>query len=75
MVNREPVALTSFFNDFSYFSENKNCMFLELAYTKLDVFIVSKEFVLAGYNKIKDFPAEDKFCMISQIRRELYPFI
>lgn len=72
MVNRESVALTSFFNDFSYFSENKNCMFLELAHTKLDVFIVSKEFVLVCYNEIKDFPAEEKFGMISQIRRAAF---
>lgn len=47
-------------------------MFLELAHTKLDVFIVSKEFVLVCYNEIKDFPAEEKFGMISQIRRAAF---
>lgn len=44
-------------------------MFLELSHTKLDVFKVSKEFVLACYKETKEFPAEEKFGMISQIRR------
>jgi four helix bundle protein len=44
-------------------------MFLELAHTKLDVFKVSKDFVLACYKETKLFPSEEKFGMISQIRR------
>ena len=44
-------------------------MFLELAHTKLDVFNVSKAFVLACYRETKAFPPEEKFGMISQIRR------
>ena len=44
-------------------------MFLELSHTKLDVFKVSKEFVLACYKETKEIPAEEKFGMISQIRR------
>ena len=44
-------------------------MFLELAHTKLDVFIVSKAFVLSCYKETKSFPDEEKFGMISQIRR------
>ncbi|MDZ4807421.1 MAG: four helix bundle protein [Bacteroidota bacterium] len=44
-------------------------MFLELAHTKLDVFKVTKEFVLVCYRETKNFPAEEKFGMISQIRR------
>ena len=44
-------------------------MFLELAHTKLDVFSVSKAFVLACYKETKSFPSEEKFAMISQIRR------
>ncbi len=44
-------------------------MFLELAHTKLDVFAVSKSFVLACYKETKSFPSEEKFGMISQIRR------
>jgi len=44
-------------------------MFLELAHTKLDVFKVTKEFVLLCYRETKNFPGEEKFGMISQIRR------
>lgn len=44
-------------------------MFLELSHTRLDVFKVSREFVLACYKQTKNFPQEEKFGMISQIRR------
>jgi four helix bundle protein len=44
-------------------------MFLELKHTTLDVFKVAREFVLACYKETKNFPAEEKFAMISQIRR------
>ncbi len=44
-------------------------MFLELAHTKLDVFQAAKRFVLACYKETKSFPREEKFAMISQIRR------
>lgn len=44
-------------------------MFLELAHTKLDVFQVTKNFVLACYKETKSFPSEEKFGIISQIRR------
>ena len=44
-------------------------MFLQLAHTKPDAFIVSKAFVLDCYQLTKHFPAEEKFGMISQIRR------
>jgi four helix bundle protein len=44
-------------------------MFLELAHTKLDVFKVSKAFVLACYKETKSFPSVEKFGMVSQIRR------
>lgn len=44
-------------------------MFLELSHTKLDIFKVAKEFVLACYRETKSFPAEEKFAMISQIKR------
>ena len=44
-------------------------MFLELAHTKLDVFVVSKALVLSCYKETKSFPPEEKFGMISQIRR------
>jgi four helix bundle protein len=44
-------------------------MFLELSHTKLDVFKVSKAFVQACYKQTKSFPPEERFGMISQIRR------
>ncbi len=44
-------------------------MFLELAHTKLDIFTVSKAFVLACYKETRLFPSEEKFGIISQIRR------
>jgi len=44
-------------------------MFLELSHTKLDVFKVLKEFVLTCYKETKEFPSEEKFGMISKIRR------
>src|SRR5260221_1619103 len=44
-------------------------MFLELAHTKLDVFKVTKIFVLSCYRETKSFPPEEKFGIISQIRR------
>ena len=44
-------------------------MFLELSHTKLDVFKVAREFVLSCYKETKNFPSEEKFGLISQIRR------
>ncbi len=44
-------------------------MFLELSHTKLDVFSVTKQFVLECYKETKSFPQEEKFGMISQTRR------
>jgi four helix bundle protein len=44
-------------------------MFLQLEHTKLDVFNVSKIFVLVCYKETKAFPPEEKFGIISQIRR------
>lgn len=44
-------------------------MFLTLNHQKLDVYQVSKKFVLECYKLTKALPAEEKFGMISQIRR------
>lgn len=44
-------------------------MFLNLDHTRLDVFSVTKEFVLVCCREIREFPPEEKFGMISQIRR------
>ncbi|HEV7332547.1 MAG TPA: four helix bundle protein [Flavisolibacter sp.] len=44
-------------------------MFLQLAHTKLDVFEATKAFVLECYRVTQSFPPEEKFAMVSQIRR------
>jgi four helix bundle protein len=44
-------------------------MFLPLAHTKLDIFKVSREFVLTCYKETKPFPNEEKFALTQQIRR------
>ena len=44
-------------------------MFLKLNHQKLEVFIVSHQFVLECYRLTKTLPADEKFGMISQIRR------
>lgn len=44
-------------------------MFLKMAHSKLDVFQVSKSFVLACYKETKAFPQEEKFGLVTQIRR------
>jgi four helix bundle protein len=44
-------------------------MFLQLNHQKLNVYEASKQFVLECYRFTKFLPAEEKFGMISQIRR------
>lgn len=39
-------------------------MFLDLAYTKLDVFVTGKNFVLACYKISKSLPSEERFNMV-----------
>jgi four helix bundle protein len=44
-------------------------MFLNLAHTKLDVFITGKSLVLSCYKLSKLLPQEEKFNMMQQLRR------
>jgi four helix bundle protein len=44
-------------------------MFLTLNHQRLDVYMASKKFVLECYKLTKRLPQEEKFGMISQIRR------
>jgi four helix bundle protein len=44
-------------------------MFLTLNHQKLEVYAASKEFALECYRFTKQLPADEKFGMISQIRR------
>jgi four helix bundle protein len=45
------------------------CMFLKLNHQKLNVYQASREFVLECYKLTNSLPPEEKFGMISQIRR------
>jgi len=44
-------------------------MFLQLAHTKTPVFVESKKFTIECYEITKDFPNDEKFAMVQQIRR------
>jgi four helix bundle protein len=44
-------------------------MFLKLNHQKLDIYEASKQFVLECYRLTKSLPIEEKFGMITQIRR------
>ena len=44
-------------------------MFLQLSHTKLDIFEVSKAFVLSCYRETRTFPPEERFGIVQQIRR------
>src|SRR5437762_12720352 len=44
-------------------------MFLQLAHTKTPVFQESKGFTLECYRITKDFPPDERFAMVQQIRR------
>lgn len=67
MVNGE-WSIESVAFDLSYWSK-PTAMFLTLNHQKLDVYTASKKFVLECYRLSKQLPAEEKFGMISQIRR------
>jgi len=44
-------------------------MFLQLAHTKTPVFQESKKFILECYSITKDFPKDEKFTLVHQMRR------
>ena len=44
-------------------------MFLQLAHTKLNVYQFSEELTIECYKLTKRFPVDEKFSMVSQIRR------
>ena len=44
-------------------------MFLQLAHTKMPIFEESKKLTLECFRITKDFPSEEKFAMVQQIRR------
>ena len=48
---------------------NPLCMFLTLAHTKLDAYQASRKLALDCYAVTRQFPPDERFCMIQQIRR------
>ncbi len=44
-------------------------MFLQLAHTKLDVYQFSQGLALECYRVTKNFPSDEKYAMVQQIRR------
>lgn len=44
-------------------------MFLQLAHTKLNVYLISEELVIECYKITKLFPQEERFALVQQIRR------
>lgn len=44
-------------------------MFLQLAHTKLDVYQFSQQLALECYKVTKQFPTDERFAMVQQIRR------
>ena len=44
-------------------------MFLILNHQRLDVYTSSRQFVLEGYKLSKSLPSDEKYVMVSQIRR------
>ena len=50
-------------------------MFLELKHTQLDVYQVSKKFLIECYKLTKALPSEEKFNLVSQIRRAALPVL
>ena len=51
------------------FHSNLMTMFLHLAHTKTPLFLESKKLTLECYKITKEFPPEEKFAMVQQIRR------
>lgn len=47
-------------------------MFLQLAHTRLSVFLKSRELVLECYKLSRNFPIDEKFALVQQIRRASY---
>lgn len=47
----------------------RKAMFLQLAHTKTNLFRASKNFTLECYKITKDFPPDERFAMVQQIRR------
>ena len=63
------VAMLKFLPKIQAVNCKPSYMFLQLAHTKIPVFQESKKVVLECYRLTKDFPQEERFAMVQQIRR------
>ena len=70
MVNSEHCFSESLlFHDEKATPNKTYIMFLQLNHQKLQIYTVSRQFVLECYKLTKSLPADEKFGMITQIRR------
>ena len=44
-------------------------MFLDLAHTKIPIYIETRKLVIECYKAIKNFPSEEKYALVQQIKR------
>lgn len=69
-MNESRYECRDWLNNFNVHFYTKNyIMFLSLNHQKLNIYPVSKNFVLECYRLTKALPSDEKFGMISQIRR------
>jgi four helix bundle protein len=62
------ISTAPFFPLALYFGQNVQ-MFLHLTHTNLDIFKVARQFTLTCYQLTNGLPKEEKFAIVSQIRR------
>jgi len=67
MSNSLHYSITS--TDYNSFTLNILIMFLQLSHTKLGIFHASKSLTLECYKITKNFPQDEKYAMVQQIRR------
>jgi len=53
----------------SFFNPKSLTMFLKLAHTRTEIYQQSQQLIIACYKLTTIFPNEEKFAMVSQIRR------
>ena len=44
-------------------------MFLQLGHSKLEVYTIARQFVKESYKAVNQFPAEEKYVLVQQIKR------
>ena len=62
-------VLETLWEDIYFSPNNYKAMFLKLSHTKMDIYKCSRELALSCYSLTKKFPADERFCLVQQIRR------